>query len=243
LSIYKKSVKATFHGDFRACQAVPAGAGEKPACVAGAVAWAERSFFVNGRFNITVGQTAELLGISTMTVNRNRHLIEGMAGAEFHETTENRCWRRNQLMTPEEEEAEFLGKFLDQSLAGELIDAAPIHNQLRELAGHDIPLSTTYRMLERNGWRKTEPDTSHPKSDPAPQEGFKKTPKNAGFHLEEKQRKITCKAGVSRRSQIWSTLLSSILSGSISEPTDGKDLYNPGVSLCVCFYLPLEWKT
>ncbi|MDR1297085.1 MAG: winged helix-turn-helix domain-containing protein [Deltaproteobacteria bacterium] len=131
------------------------------------------SVTLSATLGITVGQTAELLGISTMTVNRNRHLIEGMAGTEFHETTENRGGRRNQLMTPEAE-AEFLDKFLDQSLAGELIDVASIHNQLIELVGHDIPLSTTYRMLKRNGWRKMEPDTSHPKSDPAQQEAFKK---------------------------------------------------------------------
>jgi hypothetical protein len=118
---------------------------------------------------MTVGQTAELPGISTMTVNRDMRLIEGMAGAEFPETTENSGGRRNQLMTPEEE-AEFLDKFLDQSPAGELIDAAPIHNQPPALVGHDMPLSATYRMLERNGWRETEPDTGRPRSDPAPQE-------------------------------------------------------------------------
>jgi hypothetical protein len=55
---------------------------------------------------MTVGQAAELPGISTMTVNSDRRLIEGTAGTEFRETTENRGGRRNQLMTPEEE-AEF----------------------------------------------------------------------------------------------------------------------------------------
>jgi hypothetical protein len=128
-------------------------------------------------------------------------------------------------MTTEEE---FPDKFPDQSPAGELIDAAPIHNQPPELAGRDIPLSATYRMPERNGRRETEPDTARPESGPAPQEELKKNPKNAGFHLGGKPRKITRKASVSRRGQIWPTLSSSILSGSISEPPDGKDLYNPG---------------
>ncbi|MDR1051773.1 MAG: winged helix-turn-helix domain-containing protein [Deltaproteobacteria bacterium] len=146
------------------------------------------SVTLSATLGITVGQTAELLGISIMTVNRNRRLIEGMAGAEFHETTENRGGRRNQLMTPEEE-AEFLDKFLDQSLAGELIDAAPIHNQLLELVGHDIPLSTTYRMLERNGWRKTEPDAGRPKSDPAPQEAFKTNPQKCWLPSRGKTKK------------------------------------------------------
>jgi hypothetical protein len=140
---------------------------------------------------MTVGRTAELPGISTMTVNRDRHLTEGTAGTEFHETTENRGGRRNQLMTPEEEEAEFLDKFLDQSPAGELIDAAPIHNQPLELAGHDIPLSATYRMLKEMGGARRSRTPAALRAHPPRRRRLKKNPKNASFHLEEKQRKIT----------------------------------------------------
>jgi hypothetical protein len=43
-----------------------------------------------------------------------------------------------------------------------------------ERLGRSIPLSTTYRLLARHGWRKIQPDTKHPKSDPAVQEEFKK---------------------------------------------------------------------
>jgi hypothetical protein len=35
-------------------------------------------------------------------------------------------------------------------------------------------MSTTYRLLARHGWRKVQPDTKHPKSDPALQDEFKK---------------------------------------------------------------------
>jgi hypothetical protein len=35
-------------------------------------------------------------------------------------------------------------------------------------------MSTTYRLLARHGWRKVQPDTKHPKSDPAAQDEFKK---------------------------------------------------------------------
>jgi hypothetical protein len=40
-----------------------------------------------------------------------------------------------------------------------------------------IPMSTTYRLLARHGWRKVIPDTKHPKSKPVVQEEFKKTPR------------------------------------------------------------------
>jgi hypothetical protein len=35
-------------------------------------------------------------------------------------------------------------------------------------------MSTTYRLLARHGWRKVQPDTKHPKSEPALQDEFKK---------------------------------------------------------------------
>src|SRR4030042_86863 len=47
---------------------------------------------------------------------------------------------------------------------------------LVEKLGRSIPMSTTYRLLARHGWRKVQPDTKHPKSKPVIQEEFKKTP-------------------------------------------------------------------
>ena len=45
---------------------------------------------------------------------------------------------------------------------------------LVEKLGRDIPMAATYRLLARHGWRKVQPDTKHPKGDPAAQEEFKK---------------------------------------------------------------------
>jgi hypothetical protein len=47
------------------------------------------------------------------------------------------------------------------------------------------PMSTTYRLLARHGWRKVQPDTKHPKSDPALQDEFKKTTRSSGCRLLE----------------------------------------------------------
>lgn len=74
-----------------------------------------------------------------------------------------------------EEEREFLAQWSTQAIQGGVLTVVPpIHAALVEKLGHDIPLATTYRLLARHGWRKVQPDTKHPKSDPAAQDEFKK---------------------------------------------------------------------
>jgi len=40
--------------------------------------------------------------------------------------------------------------------------------------GKPLALSSVYRMLARNGWRKLAPDTQHPQGDPQAREAWKK---------------------------------------------------------------------
>jgi transposase len=58
--------------------------------------------------------------------------------------------RRNCLMTHEEEEA-FLSKLSIKYPDG--LDVATIHEALTAFVGKKIAKSTTYRMLDRHGWR------------------------------------------------------------------------------------------
>lgn len=81
--------------------------------------------------------------------------------------------RRNSSMTIEEER-DFLSQWKEKAASGGVLTVPPIHAALVERLGHDTPMSTTYRLLARHGWRKVQPDTKHPKSDPAMQEEFKK---------------------------------------------------------------------
>jgi transposase len=81
--------------------------------------------------------------------------------------------RRNSRLTLEEE-VTFLKSFEEQALNGEVVSAAEIHAKLVEHLDKPVALSTTYRLLERNNWRKIKPDTRHPKSSPEIQEEFKK---------------------------------------------------------------------
>jgi len=114
-------------------------------------------------------QTAEILGTSRRTVFRNRKNIRNQDGAS------KKPWggRRRCSMAIEQEQ-EFLAQWEKKATIGGVLSVLPIHAALVERLGHDTPLSTTYRLLARHGWRKVQPDTRHPKSDPVKQDEFKK---------------------------------------------------------------------
>ncbi len=119
---------------------------------------------------LDAGQTSEILGISERTVFRNRSSIS-------HQDEERRnTWggRRHYSMTIEEER-DFLRPWEARAIEGGVLSVPPVHAALVERLGRSIPISTTYRLLARHGWRKVQPDTKHPKSKPVIQEEFKKT--------------------------------------------------------------------
>jgi predicted DNA-binding transcriptional regulator AlpA len=110
--------------------------------------------------------TTRVLGISERTLFRYQ--------ADIH-TPPKESWggRRHAFLSTEEEEA-FLSPWAVQAEKGGVLTVPPIHRALMDRLGKKIPQSTTYRLLARHGWRKVEPDTRHPKSDPAAQASFKK---------------------------------------------------------------------
>ena len=114
-------------------------------------------------------KTSYILGISERTVFRDRGSIRDQDGGARN------TWggRRHYCMTIEEER-EFLRNWETKAIEGGVLSVPPIHAALVERLGRSIPLSTTYRLLARHGWRKIQPDTKHPKSDPEVQEEFKK---------------------------------------------------------------------
>lgn len=118
---------------------------------------------------IDADKVAEILGTSRRTVFRNRGEIRDQ------DVTEKKPWggRRRCSMTLDEER-EFLAPWVEQAASGGILTVPPIHAALVARLGHDVPFSTTYRLLARHGWRKVQPDTRHPKSDSAVQEDYKK---------------------------------------------------------------------
>jgi len=81
--------------------------------------------------------------------------------------------RRNENLTLVEED-QLLARFVDKSKTGGVLVASEVKVAYELAIGHKIPKSTVYRMLNRHGWRKIAPKTSHPKADLKAQEDFKK---------------------------------------------------------------------
>jgi transposase len=119
----------------------------------------------------TIFQTAAALCISTSTVTRLQSEIRNQGLRKKNKGS----WggRRRQTMTLEEEK-EFLVPWIEQAKVGGVLTVPPLHQALEKRIGHPVSPSTMYRLLARHGWRKVQPDTYHPKSDPQAQEDFKK---------------------------------------------------------------------
>jgi transposase len=127
------------------------------------------SMILVAEYGFDADRVANTLGISRRTVFRDRSNIRNQ------DDTSKKTWggRRNSSMTIEEER-EFLSQWQEQATKGGVLTVPPLHAALVERLGHAIPQSTTYRLLARHGWRKVQPDTKHPKSDPSAQDEFKK---------------------------------------------------------------------
>ncbi len=113
--------------------------------------------------------TAEVLGTSRRTVFRDRKHI-----CNQDDTPKGQWGGRRHCSMSVVEEAEFLAQWETKASEGGVLTVPPIHAALVERLGHNCPMSTTYRLLARHGWRKVQPDTKHPKSNPAAQDEFKK---------------------------------------------------------------------
>lgn len=118
---------------------------------------------------LDASKASEILGISERTVFRNRGSIRNQnEGART-------AWggRRHYGMTVDEER-KFLHSWEIRAAEGGVLSVPPIHVDHVKRLGHSVPMSTTYRLLARHGWRKVQPDTKHPKSEPGVQDEFKK---------------------------------------------------------------------
>jgi transposase len=114
-------------------------------------------------------KTAEVLGISRRTIFRKREEFSHQDDA-----SRNSWGGRRRFSLSIEEEREFLSEWETEATAGGVLSVPPIHAALVKRIGHNTPMSTTYRLLARHGWRKVQPDTKHPKSDRSAREEFKK---------------------------------------------------------------------
>ena len=81
---------------------------------------------------------------------------------------------RNRANATLEREAAILDEVLAGAMQGGVVVVPPLKEKIAERLGKPVALSTIYRMLARNGWRKLAPDTDHPQGDPSAREDWKK---------------------------------------------------------------------
>ena len=124
---------------------------------------------LGAELSIDADKISKILGTSRRTVFRDRIKIRN----QDHPKKNSWGGRRRCSMTFEEEK-EFLSQWEEKAATGGILSVPPIHTALIKRLDRKIPLSTTYRLLARHGWRKVQPDTKHPKSDPVAQEDYKK---------------------------------------------------------------------
>ena len=146
-------------------------------------------------YGLSLEQTAQVIGLSPgWACQLRRRFIAGrFVGAAGAPAAGG---RRRQNMTIEQER-EFLAPFIEQARNGGILVVGQIKAALDKRLGRTVALSSTYNLLQRHNWRKLVPDKRHPKSDPAAQEEWEKTPRNPQRNRPRLGRRQTRQADVS----------------------------------------------
>jgi transposase len=122
-------------------------------------------------FGLTLGQTAQALGVSVGWVCRLRRCFVRAGGPVAQRPA--RGGRRRQNMS-REEEAAFLAPFFEPAKTGGVLVVSEIKRALDARLGREVALASAYNLLHRHGWRKLAPDKRHPQADVTAQEAWKK---------------------------------------------------------------------
>ena len=122
---------------------------------------------------LSLEQTAKAIGRS---VGATCNLRTRYCKVARHERKAPRSKRalRNRANTTLECEAQILDEVLEGAMRGGVVVVPPLKEKIEERLGKPVALSTIYRMLARNGWRKLAPDTAHPKGDASVREDWGK---------------------------------------------------------------------
>jgi transposase len=133
---------------------------------------AAQSVLLPALANMTLEQTAKLLGVARRTVVRLQRFFRRRSEPA---QAPGPCWggRRRALLS-QEEEREFLAAWKPSAEQGQLIVLTPVRAALEKKLGRPVKPSVVYRLLGRQHWRKVAPDTRHPKAQPSVQEEWKK---------------------------------------------------------------------
>jgi hypothetical protein len=122
---------------------------------------------------LSLEQTAKAIGRSVGATCNLRTRYGKVARGERQVPRSKRALR-NRANATLEREARILDEVLEGSMRGGIVVVPPLKEKVEERLGKPVALSTIYRMLARNGWRKLAPDTAHPQGDASIRENWKK---------------------------------------------------------------------
>lgn len=116
---------------------------------------------------------AEVTGLylNTVRIIHSRFLREGEA---FLINRAGRGGRRHALLSVAQR-ARLLDGFREKAAAGGVVEVSSIKRAYEKATGHPVALTSVYRLLAAEGWRKTVPRPSHPKKNPESESAFKKS--------------------------------------------------------------------
>lgn len=122
---------------------------------------------------LSLAQTAAAIGRSVGATCTLRTRCCTVARRE-REAPQSKRALRNRANATLECEAQILDEVLAGPMRGGIVVVPPLKEKIAERLGKPVALSTIYRMLARNGWRKLAPDTAHPQGDATAREDWKK---------------------------------------------------------------------
>jgi len=124
---------------------------------------------LRAKLNLTAQEIADSSGYSKSRVD---DII-----SEYHrfglEAVQSKKQAGNHRAMPKEQEAGIVSQFDAEAEKGRMLEIGDIYKAFQEVSP-GIHISTVYRILHRNKWRKVMPRSKHPKSKPTEQEAYKK---------------------------------------------------------------------
>ena len=122
---------------------------------------------------LSIEQTARAIGRSSGATCTMRTRFGKVAGGLMAAPRSKRQLR-NRANADLQRERQILDEVLAQAASGGVVVIPRIKSAIEAKLGKTLALSSVYRMLARQGWRKLAPDTHHPQGDPQAREDWKK---------------------------------------------------------------------
>ena len=122
---------------------------------------------------LSIEQTARAIGRSSGATCTMRTRFGKVAGGLMAAPRSKRQLR-NRANADLQRERQILDEVLAHAANGGVVVIPRIKPAIEAKLGKTLALSSVYRMLARQGWRKLAPDTQHPQGDPQAREDWKK---------------------------------------------------------------------